>query len=120
MKWKAVEWIRRSPERFASLTAMRIVSFWFGPFERPAFSVVVASFSVFGFLGIWRMYKRLHSLNAVLLLAALATYPLPYYFVQFSLRYTVPIRWIVVLAACWFVHDVFRERGRTGKSPSTE
>jgi hypothetical protein len=111
MKQDAVDWIRRSPERFASLTAQRAVNFWFGPLEEPVFAAVVAGLSLCGFFAIYRMCERLGVLEAILFLVPLITYPLAYYIVQFSGRYRIPIRWIVVLAACWFAYDVLRQRG---------
>jgi uncharacterized membrane protein YuzA (DUF378 family) len=50
------------------------------------------------------LFRRGLTAQAILFSVALLTYPVVYYLVQHSPRYTVPVYWIVGLAAGWLVY----------------
>jgi hypothetical protein len=101
----ALEWIRHNPGRFLQLTAQRFLYFWSGPFplEWPT-SIANGLLTVLAVAGLVCLFRRGLTAQAVLFSVALLTYPVVYYLVQHSPRYTVPVYWIVGLAAGWLVY----------------
>jgi hypothetical protein len=95
----ALEWIRRNPGRFAQLTAWRFLYFWSGPFPREwPTSIANGVLTLLAAVGLVVLFRRSETAQAVLFSVALLTYPVVYYLVQHSPRYTAPVYWIVGLA----------------------
>lgn len=96
-------WIRSHPSRFATLTASRVVEFWF-PTETisgaPLYSVWAAT--LLSSLGLIFMFLRRQAV-AWFVLAVWAVYPLAYYIVVSSDRYRFPILWTSLLPAGYCV-----------------
>lgn len=104
----ALAWIAQNPRRFASLTAQRIVLFWFpqngaGPIHRRLWAVW--GVTLISFFGLWRLWRR-NRVAAWLMGSALLAYPLIYYFAQFEPRYRDPIFWVSLFLAAFALADV--------------
>ncbi|HLK46795.1 MAG TPA: hypothetical protein VKT49_01595 [Bryobacteraceae bacterium] len=94
----AMAWARQHPERFAALTALRIVAFWMplpsgGPFHWSLWVVTILSIP-----GLWRLI-RLRLPIAFEMVAIFLVYPLMYYVIVAGTRYRYPILWLSLLAA---------------------
>lgn len=101
---QALAWIRTHPRRFLELTGARVVYFWLQ--LGPGMPLVKALWlSVFGFAGLigWFFLAHESFWRALPLGLLFAIYPLPYYLVQFMLRYRYPVDWISLLLAVYLV-----------------
>lgn len=116
----ALEWIRSNPGRFAQLTAWRFVYFWSGPFPREwPTSIANGLLTAIATAGLVALFRRCQTAQAVLFSVALLVYPLVYYLVQHSPRYTVPVYWISGLAGGWLVCAFWRRRAIQTSSPDS-
>jgi hypothetical protein len=98
---EAVAWIRAHPARFARLSAARTVSFWIPASRYPIHRVALAGFTLLAFCGWWTLW--LSNRTAFALLAVMpVSYSLTYVLVQESIRFTYPVWWALLLAACAF------------------
>ena len=121
-------WIRNNPQRFSALTGQRFVSFWFPPVERLPSQLElekkgysgpnpVAGWIAYRNRAAWviRIVTCLSIPGLVLMLlrreavvlyvlAALGIYPLLYYVVVADQRYRVPVLWLSLLPAGYFVY----------------
>jgi len=104
---QALGWIWRNPQRFASLTAERVWTFWF-PWT-PRFRWALWTVSVAGFAGLMWLF-RCSRLAAVVLGTVLAGYSGVYCLISNALRYEHPVWWIQVLLIGWSVHMVLLRR----------
>ena len=86
---EAVNWIRSHPGRFLELTISRIWTWW-------ASTWLVAVISLLAFCGLW--INRLTTAGQAAL-AGVLIFPVPYYVIQFSPRYTYPVMWLAALMA---------------------
>jgi hypothetical protein len=104
---EAIDWIRNNPLRFARLTALRTIHFWF-PFGRNvAHSAALVIFGLMAFAGLRILYRD--SAPAFAIVAVVwGTYPLVYYIIQWSSRYRQPIDWSLILCASVFVNEGIR------------
>jgi len=105
--------IRAHPALFFERSAIRFVRFWMGTGSNPA-SVIFAIHAVlttsFGWLGLWRLFKRGNSSLAVLFLVPLVLFPLPYYITHAEFRYRLIIDpLLTILAGYWIIER--RQRG---------
>ncbi len=98
-KLEALQWIRTNPGTFLRLTASRFVHFWFGPLHAPPIAALVTVLTVLAVLGTWRIFPALTVPQRAVFLIPLAAFPLVYYIVAYMLRYTEPVRWILLLLA---------------------
>lgn len=96
----ATEWIVAHPKHFSSLCLQRFYYFWFPRMQLPIQRVLMALFTVGGFLGLVRMFRE-HSRSAWIFLAVLISYPLVYYLVESFARYRSPIDWLLVLLSVY-------------------
>jgi hypothetical protein len=99
----AQSWIRTNPTAFAWLSLARIRNFWFPelglhPFE----SVVIWISTLLSILGLLLMSLRRESVTLFVFIV-LFIYPLIYYIVESDLRYRIPILWLSLLPAGYFV-----------------
>jgi hypothetical protein len=110
---EAVEWIRGNPGRFAELTWLRIVTFWFpSPTGHPLADSglppgvpTVWLMTLLSIPGLWLMWKK--SLSAAGILALwLLFFPLIYYIIQFDPRYRFPILWVTLLLAGFLIAEL--------------
>jgi hypothetical protein len=102
---EALQWIEGHPERFASLTGMRFIAFWF-PTEsgtihyagtgRRLERVVIYLMTLLSFYGLVILYRR-DIKSAAICVSCLALYPLVYYVIQYIDRYRCPILWLTFL-----------------------
>jgi hypothetical protein len=110
---EAVDWMKRNPGRFASITFQRAVAFWFpsptgNPFEATATprGILLGWFMVLLSLpGLWLMWKRNREATGILFLW-LALFPPIYYLIQFDIRYRDPILWATFLPAGFFIVEM--------------
>lgn len=116
----ALEWIWKNPDRFLQLTAQRFLYFWSGPLAREwPTSIANGLLTVLAVAGLVALFRRGLTAQAILFSVALFTYPGVYYLVQHSPRYTVPVYWIVGLAAGGLVYWMWAAIPGAGKSRDT-
>ena len=122
---EAVEWIRGNPKRFAELTWLRIVAFWFLsrtghllPDSRMPPGVLTVWFmTLLSIPGLWLMWKKNPSAAGILVLWLLFFPPI-YYIVQFDPRYRFPILWVTLLLAGFLIAELAKGiRTRFGRKP---
>lgn len=103
---EAVEWIHANPGRFADLTWLRTVAFWFpSPTGHPLTDsrippgpLVMWFMTLLSVPGLWLLWKK-NAHAAGILALWLVLFPLIYYVVQFDPRYRFPILWVNFLLA---------------------
>jgi hypothetical protein len=101
----ALEWIRQHPGRFADLTAHRMVEFWFpAGIGRDVEAYSVWFVTLLSLPGLVLIGKRRDS-TAWFIFCVLAAYPLLYYVVQSTHRYRIPIFWLTLLPAGYWIHE---------------
>jgi hypothetical protein len=105
------EWIRDHPRAFLHLTLARFRDFWFPTPEghpfKSAMIWIATLLSIPGF--VWMVRGRNPAI--VFALFVLSIYPLLYYIVVSTVRYRLPVLWLSLLPAGYFVVQV-RERTR--------
>src|ERR671930_302636 len=99
-KSEGTQWILAHPARFARLTALRIVYFWFTPVYGFAKGLFMGLLTVSGFVGLWMLF-RAHSPHAAPLAGVWLLFPIPYYFLHVGPRYRYPIDWMFWLLASY-------------------
>jgi hypothetical protein len=110
---EAAEWIRANPRRFAELTWLRIVTFWFpSPTGHPLADSglppgvpTVWLMTLLSIPGLWLMWKKSPSAAGILALWLLF-FPLIYYIIQFDPRYRFPILWVTLLLAGFLIAEL--------------
>jgi hypothetical protein len=96
---EALQWIARHPAAFLRLAGQRVALFWFGRLDGSPLGFGAALLTLVAGLGAWRALPRLGPPERAALLLPLLAFPLVYYIVPYMIRYTVPVRWIVLLLA---------------------
>lgn len=99
----ARQWIRTHPSAFAHLTLERIRDFWFPvPWDSFFQSVVIWVITLLSIPGLVIMaHKRNPALPLVIV--TLLIYPLMYYIVVSDVRYRLPVLWLSLLPAGYFL-----------------
>lgn|GEM_PF-3482433 len=98
---EAVTWIQYNPTRFASLTAGRMVRFWFPPARRRVLGLSFGGAVFPAFLGLVQAWRK-RALIAWWVTLVWVCYPLAYHLIQADPRYPYPLYWILLLmAADW-------------------
>jgi hypothetical protein len=101
---KAVLWIKSNPRRFLKLTAVRILLFWFPVHNRPWQTAARWLVTLGGFLGL-AVLARKNGPVALAIGCVWLFYPLVYYLVNASSRYTYPVyQSQLLLCACALAH----------------
>lgn len=103
----ARDWISANPARFAELTVLRTVYFWFPKTTRPAQMALLWLLTALGGAGLWQLFRStryLHRAMAWGIALIWASFPLVYYLLQSSPRYRFPIHWSFLLPAAFAVH----------------
>lgn len=96
-------WIRMNPAAFAWLSLARIRDFWFPEMgEHPFESVVIWISTLLSIPGILLMSLR-GERTTLFVLSVLLIYPAMYYIVVSDLRYRIPVLWLSVLPAGYFL-----------------
>ncbi len=109
---EAVEWIRANPGRFAELTRLRSIAFWFpsptghplGDSRLPSGVLAVWFMTLLSIPGFALMWKKSYSAAGILALWLLLFPPI-YYIIQFDLRYRFPILWVTLLLAGFLISE---------------
>lgn len=102
----AFQWIESHPRRFAQLTGMRAVTFWF-PSEtgtRPHYTGygrrrergLMYLMSLLSVPGLFLLYRKDHT-SCALCLVCLLLFPIPYYITQFVFWHNYPVLWMIFL-----------------------
>jgi len=104
---EALAWISANPRAFASLTARRIVRFWFPYLGSLRYAIPTGLLTSLSFIGLAAMFRN-HRLAALMLSSTLLLYPLVHYVVQFEARYRYPIFWATFLPAGYAVVEALR------------
>lgn len=109
----AEQWIRSHPVRFVELCRGRARDFWFYFDHKDPISAAKTLFIIgintLGFAGLALLLRRRCIAGVVVALVALI-YPLPYYVVQTTLRYSYPIEWMMLLLSATFLFYLFELR----------
>ena len=109
----ASDWIERHPQRFAALTAMRVMQFWLPITFRKSQTAILWTLTIAGAIGAffaWRTNRTAFWLLGSIWLA----YPLVYYLVQLDNPYRYPIYWSVLLMAFYGVGCLMEAAARKG------
>jgi len=115
-KVEAIDWIKRNPEKFVSLTISRFFQFWLGPMYQPWIALAVTGLTILALMGAWRLLPAITPPQRAAVMIPLICYPPIYYVVGYMPRYRVPLDWILLLLAGGAVwHWVNRRSGSTEK-----
>ncbi len=105
-KNEAKQWIRSHPSRFLQLCLGRFRCFWFYSDRLSKLKTVsLGLINVMGFAG-WVLVWRQRRIAGLVLALIILIYPIPYYIVQVTLRYSYPIMWVMVLLSASLVLHV--------------
>jgi len=96
---KAVSWIQANPARFAALTFRRAIYFWCDMRAHGDKFFIRGAISLLGLAGLWLMWRRGLTLQAVLLGIVWIAYPTTFYMIQYMERYVAPIGPAILLPA---------------------
>jgi len=101
----AHDYVWAHPIVFLKLSLLRAIRFWSGTGTRDGSWVFAAHAmftTCFGFVGVWRLFKRNVRL-AVLLCIPLALFPLPYYITHAEFRYRLVLDPILTILAAYLL-----------------
>jgi len=94
-------WIISNKKSFLKLTLERVFYFWADSPVRPTTFLVRAVLSFTGFVGLALMLRDRLLFQVALLGAIVLIYPLPYYVIQYSIRYAAVISFALLLPAAF-------------------
>lgn len=99
----AKTWIQRNPEKFIWLSLARMRDFWFPERgEHPFDAIFIWIGTLLSIPGIFLMTRRRERVT-VFAFVVLLTYPGMYYIVVSDLRYRMPVLWLSLLPAGYFL-----------------
>jgi hypothetical protein len=105
---EAKAWIVHHPAEFSRLTLERVTEFWADvPYERITRTVRLF-WSVFAWAGVILLWRSGSKMAAFLIGSILVIYPAPYYVMQYSNRYIVPICFAIFLPAGFTICEIWR------------
>jgi hypothetical protein len=105
---EAKAWIVHHPAEFSRLTLERVTEFWADvPYERIT-QTVRLFWSVFAWAGVILLWRSGSKMAAFLIGSILVIYPAPYYVMQYSNRYIVPICFAIFLPAGFTICEIWR------------
>ena len=93
---EAENWIRDNPGKWARLTALRFLAFWFPPGRNRVHTAFNFSVTLLSFVGLGLLFRK-HRLLATLFALTWLSFPPIYYIVQWSTKYRYPIDWQFVI-----------------------
>ncbi|MCE5307161.1 MAG: hypothetical protein LLG20_05930 [Acidobacteriales bacterium] len=102
----ALNWVRSNKEPFLRLTARRVVEFWFPNAAEAPYAFVISGITLLSLGGFVMMAKRHGSFLWFTAWVSLL-YPLIYYVVFSDTRYRIPILWISLLGAGYFLQAIY-------------
>jgi hypothetical protein len=110
-RWRqALDWIRRHPNRFLTLSLQRFRYFWFYPgMTRPWRNAILFPMVFLAAWGLLRMLRR-NRFAGLLFLGDWLAYPATYYVIQISGRYRYPLEWTILLLCGYALWDWSRSR----------
>jgi hypothetical protein len=103
---EAKDYIRAHPAIFLKLSARRAFRFWVGTGNAgssPAYMIHALLTTLFGFAGIFLMYRRGMRAFAILFLLPLILFPCPYYITHSEFRYRLNIDPLLTVVAAFAV-----------------
>jgi hypothetical protein len=100
---EAVAWIWDNPGAFLRLTISRFLHYWCGPLTQPSAAALYTMLTILAILGAVQILPTLAVPYRAALLIPLVTYPLVYYLVSYMPRYRVPLDWMLLMLAGWWV-----------------
>jgi len=103
---QAMAYIRANPGVFAKLTLRRIYRFWSGTGNKDTnitYMIHGLLTAVFGFLGLFLLYRNGHRSFAVLMTLPLLLFPVPYYITHAEFRYRLNIDPLMTILAAYAV-----------------
>jgi predicted neutral ceramidase superfamily lipid hydrolase len=103
----AVAWITANPRAFFYLTVHRVFEFWFPNMAEGPYAVMISFITILSLAGFVLMARWRESFLQFAICASLV-YPLTYYVVLSDSRYRIPILWISLLGAGYFMQAVWR------------
>jgi len=103
----AVDWITANPRAFFYLTVHRVFEFWFPNMAEGPYAVMISFITILSLAGFVLMARWRESFLQFAICASLV-YPLTYYVVLSDSRYRIPILWISLLGAGYFMQAVWR------------
>lgn len=98
----ASAWIRSNPSAFLHLTARRTFEFWFPNTVEASYAYAISLVTLLSLAGFVLMRRRNIQFLWFAVWASL-TYPLAYYVVYSDSRFRIPILWISLLGAGYFM-----------------
>jgi len=96
---EALTWSWENPLEFLTLTFLRVIYFWFGPFYLQRTAAIITVLTILAVLGIWRIFRLLSLPQRTVILVPLLTYPLIYYLVPYMPRYRTPLDSFIFMLA---------------------
>jgi len=102
----AKAWIRVHPAAFFRLTAMRVLEFWFPNMSEAPYAYTISAITIMCLAGFVLMAGRHETFLQYAIVASLV-YPMTYYVIVSDSRYRVPILWISLLGAGYFLQVVW-------------
>lgn len=101
-----IAWIKENPAVFLRLTGKRILEFWLPNLAEGPYAVTISLITILSGAGFVLMVrKRVPFLRFAFYTSLI--YPLPYYLVVSDSRYRIPILWISLLSAGYFLHALW-------------
>lgn len=112
----ALGWIRSNPGAFLRLTAWRTFEFWFPNKRESPYAYTISVITLLSLAGFVLMARRGVSFLRFAAWASLL-YPLAYYIVYSDSRFRIPILWISLLGAGYFLQSAWErlESWRAGR-----
>jgi hypothetical protein len=105
---EAKAWIVHHPAQFSRLTLERVAEFWADvPYERITRTVRLF-WSAFAWAGLILLWRSGSKMAAFLIGSILVIYPVPYYVMQYSNRYIVPVCFAIFLPAGFTMCEIWR------------
>jgi hypothetical protein len=104
---QALDWMKKDPSAFLSLTARRVRLFWLPDLDRKSEMVLVWLITFLSVPGLLAMGQK-NPTAAALLATAWLFFPMIYYITQFDPRYRYPILWTSLLPAGYALVKISR------------
>lgn len=105
----ALHWISENPASFAKLTVLRTLYFWAGDPLDYVTAIPNTLLSLAALIG-WVLLRRRNIYAASVIACVFLFYPIVYYVVQTTPRYTLPIHPLVALCAGYAMYTVWTVR----------
>jgi hypothetical protein len=112
----ALEWIRGHPGQFLSLSATRVIRYWFPSNEAGGWTAY--GYQLVNALALAGVWLARRNSTALLLAGAAVCYSFPYAFIQADIKYGYPMLWVSALLAGYTLQTIlFRLRVPSFNAP---